>query len=164
MTVSDFKQTYFSLHPKLYRIAFTILKNVEDAEDIIQETYCKLWNSRENLSDIQNPEAYCVTLVKHSCMDLLRSPRVSMNNDSIDDFDFFDNSSSIEKDLENKETIIKIKSIIRSLPKNQQKILRLRGFAGCSFEEIESITGESAVNIRVLLSRARSTIRAKLKL
>ena len=81
---------------------------------------------------------------------------------------FFENQNlhtfGVLRDLENKETIIKIKNIIRSLPKNQQKILRLRGFAGCSFEEIESITGESAVNIRVLLSRARNTIRAKLKL
>ena len=163
MTAGEFKEAYFSLHPKLYRVAFTILKNVEDAEDIIQEAYCKLWDSREKLAYIINPEAYCVTLVKHLCMDILRSSKSILSDHNIEDYDFPDSSASVENDIESKEVIKKIKSIIQRLPEKQQKILNLRGFADCSFEEIETITGESAVNIRVLLSRARNTLRMSLK-
>jgi len=162
MTAGEFKQAYFSLHPKLYRVAFTILKNVEDAEDIIQEVYCKLWDSREKLTEIKNPEAYCVTLVKHLCMDILRSPKSSLNDYNIEDYDFPDSSANIENEMESQETIQKIRSIIHGLPEKQQKVLNLRGFAGCSLEEIKTITGESTVNIRVLLSRARNTIRMSL--
>lgn len=162
MTAGSFKQAYFSLHPKLYRIAYAILKNAEDAEDIIQDTYCKLWDDREKLVDIQKPEAYCVTLVKHLCIDYLRSPKAAQNNNNIDDYDFSDNAT-VENDIENKETIKRIKSIIHSLPEKQQRILNLRGFADCSLEEIETITGESAANVRVLLSRARNTLKMKLK-
>ena len=163
MTAGEFKQAYFSLHPRLYRVAFAILKNAEDAEDIIQDAYCKLWDSREKLADIKNPEAYCVTLVKHLCMDSLRSPKTALNDYNIEDYDFPDYSANAEKEMESNETITKIKSIINSLPEKQQKVLNLRGFAGCSLEEIETITGESAVNIRVLLSRARNTLRMSLK-
>ena len=161
MTADDFKKLYFSLHPKLYRVAVTILKNAEDAEDIIQEAYCKLWDSREKLADVNIPEAYCVTLIKHLCMDLLRSPKAARNDYNIDDYDFPDDSTSIEEDMENRDTIKKVKYIIEHLPEKQKIILNLRGFAGCSLEDIEFITGESAVNIRVLLSRARNTIRMK---
>ena len=163
MTAEDFKQNYFSLHPKLYRIAFAILKNAEEAEDIIQEAYCKLWDIREKLVEIKIPEAYCVTFVKHLCMDFLRSPKATRNDYSIDDYDFPDNSMNAGNDIENKEAIDNIKSIIKSLPEKQQRVLNLRGFADCSLEEIETITGESAVNIRVLLSRARNTLKMKLK-
>jgi RNA polymerase sigma-70 factor (ECF subfamily) len=163
MTTGSFKQIYFSLHPKLYRVAYTILKNAEDAEDIIQDAYCKLWDDREKLTDIQKPEAYCVTLVKHLCLDFLRSPKAARNDNNIDDYDFPDNSTNIETNMEDKETIKKIKTIMYSLPEKQQRILNLRGFAGCSLEEIESITGESSVNVRVLLSRARNTLKMKLK-
>jgi RNA polymerase sigma-70 factor (ECF subfamily) len=163
MTAESFKQVYFSLHPKLYRVAYTILKNTEDAEDIIQDAYCKLWDDRKKLVDIQKPEAYCVTLVKHLCMDFLRSLKAAQNNYNIDDYDFLDYSTNIENNVENKETIKKIKSIIHNLPEKQQRILNLRGFADCSPEEIETITGESAVNVRVLLSRARNTLKMKLK-
>jgi RNA polymerase sigma-70 factor (ECF subfamily) len=163
MTAGSFKQAYFSLHPKLYRVAYTILKNTEDAEDIIQDVYCKLWDDRKKLADIQKPEAYCVTLVKHLCLDFLRSPKATQNNQHIDDYDFLDHSTNAENRIEEKETIRKIKSIIRSLPEKQQRILNLRGFGDCSLKEIEKITGESAVNVRVLLSRARNTLKMKLK-
>ncbi|MDR1097537.1 MAG: sigma-70 family RNA polymerase sigma factor [Tannerella sp.] len=163
MTAESFKQVYFSLHPKLYRVAYTILKNPEDAEDIIQDAYCKLWDDRKKLAGIQNPEAWCVTLVKHLCMDFLRSPKAAHNSYNIDDYDFADSSANADSNLENRETIEKIKSILRSLPEKQQRILHLRGFADCSPEEIETVTGESAANVRVLLSRARNTLRMKLK-
>ena len=163
MTAGEFKQVYFSLHPRLYRIAFTILKNAEDAEDMIQDAYFKLWDTREKLVNIQNPEAYCVTLLKNLCMDFLRSPKSILNENNIEDYDVPDNSANIEKEIESKETIKKIKSFIHNLPEKQQRVLNLRGFAGCSLEEIETITGENAVNIRVLLSRARNTLRMSLK-
>jgi len=159
MTAGDFKQVYFSLHPRLYRIAFTILRNAEDAEDIIQEAYCKLWDSRDKLTGIQKPDSYCVILVKNLCMDFLRSSKKVIN---IDEYDLPDSSINTEEDIENKETIEKVKYIISSLPEKQKRVLNLHGFAGCSPEEIETITGESAINIRVLLSRARNTLRMKL--
>ena len=162
MTAGEFKQAYFSLHPRLYRVAYTILKNAEDAEDIIQDAYCKLWDTREKLVDIQNPEAYCVTFVKHLCIDFQRSTKAAINKYNIEDYDFPDNSANVENEMESKETIKKIKTIIHSLPEKQQKVLNLRGFAECSLEEIEAITGESAINIRVLLSRARNTLRTSL--
>ena len=163
MTAEDFKQKYFSLHPRLYRVAFTILKNAEDAEDIVQEAYCKLWDGREKLFEVKTPEAYCVILVKHLCMDLLRSPKAMRDDYNINDYDIPDDLTNTEKDMENREAIENIKHIISSLPEKQQRILKLRGFADCTLEDIETITGESAVNIRVLLSRARNTLRMKLK-
>jgi RNA polymerase sigma factor, sigma-70 family len=162
MTAEEFKKVYFSLHTKLYRVAITILKNAEDAEDIIQEAYCKLWDNREKFAEVKIPEAYCVTLVKHLCMDFLRSPKAALNNYNIDDYDIADDSTNAEEEIESKDTLKKVKYIIERLPEKQKRILNLRGFAGCSLEDIEAITGESAVNIRVLLSRARNTVRMKL--
>ena len=164
MTAAYFKQAYYALHPKLYRVAFAILKNTEDAEDILQDAYCKLWDDREKLVDIQKPEAYCVTLVKHLCLDFLRSPKVARRDEIIDDYDFPDHATNAETDMVSKETVEKIKTLIRRLPDKQQKILDLRIFADCSSEEIERITGESSENVRVLLSRARNTLRMKLKI
>ena len=163
MTAEHFKQVYYSLHPKLYRVAFAILKNTDDAEDILQDAYCKLWDDRHKLVDIQKPEAYCVTLVKNFCLDFLRSPSAARNDETIDAYDFPYNSTTAETDLVSKETIAKIHSLIDRLPDKQKKILDLRAFADCSLEEIEKITGESPENVRVLLSRARNTLRMKLK-
>jgi RNA polymerase sigma-70 factor (ECF subfamily) len=163
MTAAYFKQVYFSLHPKLYRVAFAILKNTENAEDVVQDAYCKLWDEREKLVDIQKPEAYCVTLIKNLCMDLLRSPKAVLYEQHIEDYDFPDYSSNIETEMVFRETIEKVKALLRRLPDKQQRIIDLRIFAGYSQEEIETITGESSENVRVLLSGARNTLKTKLK-
>jgi len=163
MTAAYFKQVYFSLHPKLYSVAFAILKNAEDAEDIVQDAYCKLWDDRDKLVEIQKPEAYCVTLIKNLCMDFFRSPKIALYKQSIEDYDFPDCSSNAETEMVQKETVEKIKSLLRRLPEKQQWVIDLRAFAGCSAEEIEKITGESSENVRVLLSRARNTLKTKLK-
>ena len=77
MDVDVFKQRFLPFHPKLYRIAYALLDKKADAEDIRQDAYCKLWNKRDELGDIQNPEACSITLVKDLCLDFLRSPKAS---------------------------------------------------------------------------------------
>ena len=163
MTAAYFKQVYFSLHPKLYSVAFTILKNVEDAEDIVQDTYCKLWDNRDKLVDIQKPEAYCVTLIKNLCMDFFRSSKATITEQSIEVYDLPDFSANAETEMVRKETIEKVKTMLLRLPEKQQRVIDLRIFGDCSLEEIEKITGESAENVRVLLSRARNTLKTKIK-
>ena len=77
MDVENFKRLFLPLHPKLFRIAYALVENKADAEDILQDAYYKLWSRRNELTDIQNPEAFCVTLVKNLCLDFLRSPRAN---------------------------------------------------------------------------------------
>ena len=75
MDVENFKRLFLPLHPKLFRIAYALVGNKADAEDILQDAYYKLWSRRDELSDIRNPEAFCVTLLKNLCLDYLRSAR-----------------------------------------------------------------------------------------
>ena len=91
MDVDVFKQRFLLFHPKLYRIAYALLDNKADAEDILQDAYCKLWNKRDELGDIQNPEAFSITLVKNLCLDFLRSPKASRrdNEETLETADTF---------------------------------------------------------------------------
>ena len=162
MTAAYFKQAYYPFYPKLFRVAFAILNNNETAKDIVQDAYCKLWDERDKLVDIQKPEAYCVTLLKNLCMDYFRSQKKTYDL-NIEDYDFPDFSPDAETQIVNLESIEKVKSLILQLPENQQMVIDLRVFADCSSEEIEKITGFSAENVRTLLSRARNTLKKKFK-
>ena len=51
MDAASFKQQFLPCHAKLYRVAFRLMGNVQDAEDMVQEAYLKLWNKRDELSD-----------------------------------------------------------------------------------------------------------------
>jgi RNA polymerase sigma-70 factor (ECF subfamily) len=162
MSPESFKEKYFSLHPKLYRVAFAILGNQDDAEDMVQDTYCKLWDNRNKLDAVENPEAYCFIIIKRLCLDFLKK-NIHLRLEDIQELSIQDDYRA-DEELDNKETLEKVKFIIKTLPEKQREILKLKCFAECSYEEIEKITGESSSNVRVLLSRARNTIKTKLKL
>lgn len=159
MDAESFKRQYLSFHPKLYRIAFALVENKADAEDILQEAYCKLWTKRDELTKILNPEAFCVTLIKNLCLDFLRSPRSNRHEEKMEEVLILATDSSPDKELESRDKVQQIRQLINRLPENQKQVIRLRGLDDCSLEEIEQITGLNAVNVRVLLSRARKIIR-----
>ncbi len=57
--------------------------------------------------------------------------------------------------LEVRDEVRQVKDIIAGLPEQQQRIVNLHDVKGCSYEEIERVTGLNPTNVRVLLSRAR---------
>jgi len=132
--------------------------NKDDAEDILQEAYCKLWNKRTTLQGIQNPEAFSVTLIKNMCLDFLRSPRANRYEEQIETVQISVESSP-DKDMERTEDVETVKRLIDKLPENQKLVIRLCGIEDCSLKEIEEITNFSGTNVRTLLSRARKTIK-----
>ena len=161
MDSESFKRRFLPLHQRLYRIAFAMTENANDAEDIVQDAYCKLWDRRDELDSVINAEAFCVTLVKNMCLDLLRSAKRNRREEDVAENLTLHSEESTDNGVIEQENMNMINSLIDELPENQRQVIRLRGIDECSMEEIELITGLSAVNIRVLLSRARKTIRTK---
>lgn len=162
MPASLFKQLLLPLYPRLQRVALRMLGNVEDAEDMVQEVYMKLWGKREELPDVQNVEAYCVALTKNMCIDRLRLAEVDRVD--VDDVPLsLVAAEDVAGQLERQDAVEQVKLIIETLPEKQQQVITLRDIRDCTFEEIEEQTGLTAVNVRALLSRARKTIRERFK-
>ncbi|NDV57106.1 RNA polymerase sigma factor [Bacteroides sp. 519] len=157
MDAETFKRTFLPFHRKLYFVAYRLLENEADAEDLVQEAYLKMWNKRDGLTIISNPEAFTIRLVKNMCYDILRSGKSILNRQTVElgEVNEITNSDT----LESRDEVRIVKNIIAELPDKQQKIVILRDIKECSYEEIEQITGLSSVNVRVLLSRARKKIR-----
>ncbi|MCC8142607.1 MAG: sigma-70 family RNA polymerase sigma factor [Tannerellaceae bacterium] len=161
MEAESFKKQFLPYHAKLYRIAFALIENKADAEDIVQEVYYKLWTKRDELASIQKPEAFCVTLVRNLCLDYLRSPKYNPK-EALSENIQVEKELLPDRQLEEQDKLSQICKLIEQLPENQRQVITLRGLNDCSLEEIEDITGLSAANVRVLLSRARKMIREQL--
>jgi len=158
MNADSFKKIFLPHHQNFYRVAYRLLESREDAEDVVQDAFVKLWNARDTLGYIRNAEAYGVAIVKNICFDKLRSAehkaikcdfQETLKYEITDASDRMDTSSGI----------ILVRKITQQLPEKQQIIFDLRYFKDCTFEEIEQITGMSAVYVRVLLTRARRSVK-----
>ena len=159
MDASDFKQRFLPYHRRLYRVAFLQLGNVQDAEDMVQEAYLKLWQRRNELPpDIANLEAYCVTLVKHLCYDKMRLVLPAEDERPPEELALAE-STNLAYEVELKDEANHVMKLIGQLPEQQKQIMQMRDVEELPYEEIEKATGLTSVNIRVLLSRARKKIR-----
>jgi RNA polymerase sigma-70 factor (ECF subfamily) len=156
-----FKQRFWGFHPKLYRIAFVLIGNEADAEDVLQELYTKLWSKRDTLDEVDNPEAFAVTLLKHMCIDFLRSPRGRQQEHVPIETVTLPNADNTEHLLETADELLRVRQLIETLPEAQRTVLKLRSVSDCSTEEIAALTGYSETNVRTLLLRARRSIKEK---
>lgn len=158
MDAEEFKQRFLPLHPQLYRAAYALMQNAEDAEDIVQEAYLKLWDKRDTLDIHTNPAAYCTTLVRHLALDQLQTKHYTAET-SLPDNPAYLSDWNTEQRLEARDQWMHLKQLIAHLPATQRTVLWLRDVQECSMEEIARSTGLTDVNIRSILSRTRKKIR-----
>lgn len=162
MDAEEFKQRFLPLHTQLYRTAFRLMGNAMDAEDMVQEAYLKLWERRDDLGHVANMEAYCTSLIRHICIDAFRRKRPEEDSPPPEEFPLTDNEDAATA-LERQDEAEQLTSLINRLPEGQRTVMTLHDVEGCSYEEIEEATGFTAVNIRVMLSRARKKIREQIE-
>ena len=154
MTHDEFKQRFLPLHPLLFRDAMRILCDRFEAEDAVQNLYMRLWEKRLELQNIVSLESYCRTALRNICIDRLRSI-VDSAGSVADDIQVPDETRT-PFEIEDEQRCIQI--YLCSLPPQQRKVVQLR-MSGHNYEEIEVLTGLSAVNVRVIISRLRKKFR-----
>ena len=158
MNATEFKQQLLPLNASLYRMAFKLMGNEDDAKDVVQDAYLKLWKMRDNISNVDNPLAYCLTIVKNMCLDRHRAANLNLIDKPPEQLPIAGDDSA-SRHIEQQQTTQLLNQCLARLPAQQQQVLRMRDLAGCSMQEIEKTTGITAVNARVLLSRARKSLR-----
>ena len=134
-----------------------MLENHEDAQDIVQEVFIKLWNLREKLDEYRSVEALAVVMTRNMCLDKLKVKRYPVENLDNLKTDIQETEKETQPDLS--EIVRKIHQLIRTLPEQQQTIIQLRDIEGYDFEEIAEIMEMNENAVRVNLSRARKRIR-----
>ncbi len=157
MNNDEFKKRFLSFHSLIYRISYSILENRDDANDVSQEVYIKLWERRNNLGDVRNDEAFVVTMTKNMSIDLLRNNQRKTTS-IIESKDLIFESGEEER-LYARDELSNVMKCMNTLPKTQQQAIRLRHFADMSIQEIAMATEQTETNVRQLLSRARRAMK-----
>jgi RNA polymerase sigma-70 factor (ECF subfamily) len=160
MNQIEFVQLTTAFKDKVFRLAKRLLVSTEEAEDVTQEILVKLWTKNESLSSYKNVEAFAMTMTRNYCLDQLKAKRSA--NVKIDATDFKDSSPSIDKKLEDHDSLNWVEKSINQLPEQQRTIIQLRDVEQYEFEEIAKMLQISESTIRVALSRARKTVREKM--
>ncbi len=161
MTPEQFKIEVLPWSVKLFPMARRMLKSDSEAQDVIQEVMIKLWNKRDNLGEIEKPEAYILTLCRNHCLDVLKKKRARPAEEE-NDYKLV-NIQQRTTDYEAREKLEIVHQIIESLPDKYREVIQYREIDGLDFEEIRALTGFEVPHIRVILSRARLKIKEEIR-
>ncbi len=160
MKQTEFLNLVLPFKDKLYRLSKRLLVSTEEAEDATQEVLLKLWSKNSKIKEYKNIEAFAMTMTKNFCLDRLKSKQAS--NLKLVHSNYGDDNSSLQKNIEAKDSVNWVEKIMNELPEQQKMVLQLRDIEQYTFEEIEELLGMKPTAIRVALSRARKTVREKL--
>ena len=151
-------QRLLDVKNKLYRVAITLLQDDDEAKDAVQDTYLKLFSMNTASMKLQNPEAFAMKMLKNLCIDRLRLKKKRNMTDISTQRELTDNITPFQRvSFENlKDLMVRL---FDTLPEQQRMVIHLRDIEHYSFEEIQEVTGLTINNIRVMLSRARQSVR-----
>ncbi len=160
MKQSEFLKHIIPFKDKAYRLAKRLLVSSDEAEDAVQEMYYKLWKNKNQMASYKNVEAVAMTITKNYCLDRLKSKQAG--NLTLIHTEFEGNTTSLDKKVEEKDSVSNIHRWIAELPEQQKMVMQLRDIEQYEFKEIAEVLQLSEGTIRVTLSRARKTIKNKL--
>ena len=147
MTEQEFNDCVNLYADNVYRFILKNLKHEEDARDVVQASFEKLWINREKV-DNDRSKSYLFTVAYHQMIDLIRkNKRVKLEEDF---------SSSLQTTREPQSEIKKIlNEALYRLSETQRSLVLLKDYEGYSYDEIAEITSLSISQVKVYLHRAR---------
>lgn len=155
----DFRKDILPLKDKLFRLAYRITFNRQEAEDIVQDTMLRVWSKRGELGEVESVEAYCTVVAKNLAID--RSQKKETQNLWLDpETKAMPVATDPYDRLVKDERMKIIHELIDKLPEKQRIIIRLRDIEEKSYKEIAEALNVTEEQVKVNLYRARQKIRA----
>lgn len=157
----SFRNDVLPLKDKLFRLALRITLNREEAEDIVQDTLIKVWNSRDKWQRLDSIEAYSLTIARNLSLDRIK--KMENQNGSLEDEKTKrpDATSNPSERMIQKDKLDIVKRMIDELPEKQRSCIQLRDIEGKAYKDIALILGITEEQVKINIFRARQTIKQR---
>lgn len=150
----DFERFFAAANPSLLRQAYVYTGNVDEARDLVQETFLRTWRNWERVSRLEDPDAWARKVLHNLAVGWWRQRRTRRKYAAL----------SIGARDQSDMDVHDIASALISLPEKERRVLVSHAVVGLSISEIAAELGASEGTVRVWLSRARAALATELKL
>ncbi len=158
MDAREFKQRFMPHYRLLYRVAYHLTGNEQDAEDLLQDLYLKLWQKRDDLPDEAINDAYLATMIRNLFIDQRRLKHVDASAE-LKNEDGPPDERSLDRQIDARDEVRQMEGLISELSERDAKIIQMHLVDDCSYEEIERDTGLSQGNIRIIVMRTKKKLK-----
>lgn len=160
-----FEDLYEKYHTDLFQFVFYMVKDRQQAEDIIQEVYIKVLRSYDSFKGESSEKTWLFSIARHVTIDFFRKQKRKRNR-ILDFFDWGEKGHLIKDDKELPEEIVllndEIKKVYKYLDKcniDQKSVIILRYIQSFSIQETADTLGWSISKVKTTQHRAMKTLR-----
>jgi len=154
MTDKDYNDCVDNFADGVYRFIVKNIRHTEDAQDIVQSAFEKLWVNREQVLP-EKAKSYLFTVAYHQMIDHIRkSNKMPLSEDTA-----IPQQQIVQQDAELKKILMRA---INELNPIQKSLVLLKDYEGYSYQEIGEIMHLSESQVKVYLHRARLILKTKL--
>ena len=151
MTEKNYNDCVTQYADNVFRFIVKNLKHKEDARDIVQTAFEKLWRNREAVEN-DKCKSYLFTVAYNQMIDHIRkNKRIHLQEDFTEDSRIGHQTNSQTKKI--------LMEALNKLNETQKSLVMLKDYEGYSYEEIGKIMNLSGSQVKVYLHRARLTLR-----
>ena len=147
MTINEYNLAVTDYSDRLYRFVLKSIRDSHKAEDIVQDSFEKLWKNIENV-DGKKVKAYLFTTAYHTMIDNIRKDKRSSYYE-----DMTMNDEGHESSYSDLSEILN--EAVKQLPEVQRMVLLLRDYEGYSYQEIGELANLNESQVKVYIYRAR---------
>ena len=151
MTVSEYNKSVESYSDNLYRFVLKNIKDIDKAKDIVQDTFLKFWEKRDNV-DVAKIKSYLFTTAYHTLIDVVRKEKKQGSFDAVKEENY-----STKTEYSDLQEILH--EAIEQLPADQKAVILLRDYEGYAYDEIGEITNLKESQVKVYIFRARKKLK-----
>lgn len=163
----SFETLILSCKGKAYNIALRYVKNENDAMDVLQDSFIKIFRHLPKFNEDSKFETWVYRIVVNTCNDFLRKNKYKYNeissavNEDEEEMEFNipDNAPTPDEALLNKEHSSYILECLEKMPADHKEVIILRDIKGFAYEEISEILECSIGTVKSRISRARSRLK-----
>ncbi|MBS1564156.1 MAG: RNA polymerase sigma factor [Bacteroidetes bacterium] len=147
MTEREYNECVTTYADNVYRFILKNLRHEEDARDVVQGAFEKLWRNREEVV-ADKSKSYLFTVAYHQMIDHIRkNKRVTLRES------FSENTGITQRPANNLRKVLE--EALDTLNETQRSLVLLKDYEGYSYQEIGVITGLNESQVKVYLHRAR---------
>lgn len=151
MTEKDYNECVRQYADNVYRFILKNIGNIEDAKDVVQLSFEKMWLHREEVI-YEKCKSYLFTVAYNTMIDQIRKNKKTVLKENV--ADHITGTSFINQDPKRI-----LQEALGKLGETQRSLVMLKDYEGYSYQEIGEITGLNESQVKVYLHRARLFLR-----
>ena len=151
MTVDDYNQCVDAHADGLYRFMLKHTRDTEQARDLVQEAFAKMWLKVEDVN-AQKAKSYLFSTGYNTMIDQIRRDKKKGNFDEVE-------AQRLSHSNQYSDLNEILHEALETLPEKQKSVVLLRDYEGYSYQEIGEITSMSESQVKVYIFRARKALK-----